>query len=163
MIHTLFKLYPWEWIANEPGGALVQKDAGRTTIIEPVWKMLLSNKAILAVLWEIYPGHPNLLASRLDEPPPGVRSWVRKPKMGREGNNITIYENGSAVLSTAGDYGEEGYVCQELLEAATFDGRYPVLGSWVIGHEENAASGAGIRESTARITGNTSQFVPHWF
>ncbi len=26
--------------------------------VEPLWKTLLSNKAILAVLWEMYPGHP---------------------------------------------------------------------------------------------------------
>jgi glutathionylspermidine synthase len=163
VIHTLFKLYPWEWIANEPGGGFVKTDAGRTTIIEPVWKMLLSNKAILAVLWELYPGHLNLLATALDTPPPGVHSWVRKPKMSREGNNITIYENGAAVLSTDGDYGEEGYVCQELLDIAAFNGQYPVLGSWVIGHEDDAPAGVGIRESATRVTGNTSQFVPHWF
>ena len=33
------------------------RDAG----IEPLWKTLLSNKALLAILWEMYPGHPNLL------------------------------------------------------------------------------------------------------
>ena len=45
-----------------------------------------------------------------------------------------------------------------------FNGRYPVIGSWVIGHEEgNAAGGMGIRESDTPITGNTSRFVPHLF
>ena len=41
---------------------------------------------------------------------------------------------------------------------------YPVIGSWVIGHEEgNAAAGMGVRESDTPITGNTSRFVPHLF
>jgi len=46
----------------------------------------------------------------------------------------------------------------------TFDGKWAVLGSWVIGHDEgNAAGGMGIRESTTPIIGNLSQFVPHLF
>jgi glutathionylspermidine synthase len=41
---------------------------------------------------------------------------------------------------------------------------YPVLGSWLIGHEEgNVSGGMGIRESDSPITTNTSQFVPHLF
>jgi glutathionylspermidine synthase len=45
-----------------------------------------------------------------------------------------------------------------------FDGMYPVIGSWLIGHEEgNAAGGMGIRESDTPITTNTSLFVPHLF
>jgi len=38
------------------------------------------------------------------------------------------------------------------------DGRYAVLGAWVIDGE---AAGMGIRESEALITGNLAQFVPH--
>jgi glutathionylspermidine synthase len=45
----------------------------------------------------------------------------------------------------------------------SFDGRYAVIGSWVIGHEENNAVGIGIRESDMPITTNRSQFVPHLF
>ena len=44
------------------------------------------------------------------------------------------------------------------------DGKYPVVGSWVIGHEPgNVAAGMGIRESDTPITTNTSRFVPHLF
>jgi glutathionylspermidine synthase len=35
-----------------------------------------------------------------------------------------------------------------------------VLGAWIVDHE---AAGLGIREDFRRITGNTSQFVPHLF
>ena len=31
------------------------------TWIEPAWKMLWSNKGLLAILWELFPGHSNLL------------------------------------------------------------------------------------------------------
>jgi len=157
---AVFKLYPWEWMVREEFG---QHLAGASTLwIEPPWKMLLSNKGILPVLWELYPGHPNLLAAHFDGPR-DMSSWVRKPLLGREGANITLH---TAVgdLETDGAYGEEGFVYQEFAPVASFDGKYPVVGSWLIGHEPgNAAAGIGIRESDTPITDNFSQFVPHLF
>jgi glutathionylspermidine synthase len=125
--------------------------------------MLLSNKGILPVLWELYPRHPYLLEASFDGP--GLMmSWVKKPLLGREGANITMHRAGEPDVETGGDYGEEGFVWQALTEVRPFDGMYPTIGSWVIGHEEgNAAGGMGIRESETRIIGNTSRFVPHMF
>jgi glutathionylspermidine synthase len=134
-----------------------------TVWIEPAWKMLLSNKGILPVLWELYPRHPYLLEAHFDGP--GLMSqWVKKPLLGREGANITLHRFGKDDIETGGDYGAEGFVYQDAAPLASFDGLYPVIGSWVVGHEEgNAAAGMGIRESDTPITGNTSRFVPHLF
>lgn len=55
-IKHLFKLYPWEWLVNENFADVLLKD--NCLIIEPIWKMLLSNKALLPILWEMYPNHP---------------------------------------------------------------------------------------------------------
>ena len=41
-------------------------DRLRRAVVEPPWKMLLSNKAILPVLWEMFPDHPNLLPAAFD-------------------------------------------------------------------------------------------------
>ena len=54
-----------------------------TLWLEPLWKAVLSNKALLAVLWEMYPGHPNLLPAYLDQPGM-LTEYVRKPRLGRE-------------------------------------------------------------------------------
>ena len=159
-LRAVFKLYPWEWMVREEFGRFLA-DA-RTLWIEPAWKMLLSNKGILPVLWQLYPGHPNLLESHF-EGPGAMESWVRKPLLGREGANIFMHLPG-ADFETGGDYGAEGFVYQKLARIASFDGRYPVIGSWVVGHEPgNAAAGMGIRESDTPITTNFSQFVPHLF
>ncbi|MCU1336949.1 MAG: glutathionylspermidine synthase [Bryobacterales bacterium] len=137
--------------------------ASSTIWIEPPWKMLLSNKGILPVLWELYPGHPNLLEACFGPPPSGMASWVRKPLLGREGANITLHGPG-ADIETDGEYGEEGFVYQALAPLRQFQGWFPVVGSWVIGHEEGAvAGGIGIRESNSPIITNTSHFVPHLF
>jgi len=157
---AVFKLYPWEWMVREEFG----KHLGAAPVlwIEPSWKMLLSNKGILPVLWKLYPRHPNLLEAGFDGP--GLMmSWVRKPLMGREGANITIHQPGKDV-ETGGDGGAEGYIYQELATPSQFDGVYPVIGSWVVGHEGgNAAVGMGVRESEVPIPGNASRFVPHLF
>jgi glutathionylspermidine synthase len=88
---------------------------------------------------------------------------VKKPLLGREGANITMHEPGKD-FETGGDYGEEGFIYQEMARVKTFDGMYPVLGNWTIGHEEgNCAAGMGIRESNTPIITNTSSFVPHLF
>jgi glutathionylspermidine synthase len=157
---AIFKLYPWEWMVREEFGPhlITAQSTAKTIWIEPPWKMLLSNKGILPVLWQLYPGHPNLLEAHFDVPGE-MSAWVRKPLLGREGANITMHSAGGD-LQTEGDYGEEGFVYQELARLTQFEGMYPVVGSWVIGQE---AAGIGVRESSAPIITNTSQFVPHLF
>jgi glutathionylspermidine synthase len=128
--------------------------------LEPPWKMLLSNKGILPVLWEMYPGHPFLLPASFERPSTGAE-WVRKPLLGREGGNVTLHQAGREI-ETGGNYGKEGFVYQDVAPLKSFDGKYPVIGSWVIGHEaDNSAAGIGIRESDIPITTNMSRFVPH--
>jgi glutathionylspermidine synthase len=174
-IDTLFKLYPWEWLVNDPFGANAIKTLPRGRVsakdraavgasdsensmvwIEPAWKMLLSNKAILAVLWQLNPGHPSLLPAYLDDPGP-LTEYVRKPKLGREGANVTIVKP-DGTLSTVGEYGEEGFVYQAFDPLPEFDGQHPVLGAWIVGDE---AAGLGIRESSGLVTDQMSSFVPH--
>jgi glutathionylspermidine synthase len=121
--------------------------------------MLLSNKALLPILWELFPGHPNLLPAFETPAPLGAR-YVRKPKLSREGANITWVDGGVALEETAGDYGAEGFVYQAIAPQVEFNGHHPVFGAWIVDHEP---AGLGIREDTSRITGNFSRFVPHYF
>jgi glutathionylspermidine synthase len=157
IIERTFKLYPWEWLWHEDFSAHLATDP--LQFIEPTWKMLLSNKGLLPILWELFPGHPNLLPAYELAAPLGER-YIRKPKLSREGANVAWVEGGVVVEETEGDYGEEGYVYQALANVPDFDGRHPIFGVWVVDHE---AAGLGIREDTSKITGNLSRFVPHFF
>ena len=155
-IAVLFKLYPWEWMAREEFGPHL---LGRTTrVIEPAWKMLLSNKAILPILWEKFPGHPNLLAASF-EPGKFSTDYVKKPIFSREGANVSITSGGRTV-EAPGDYGAEGFIWQAYHELPRFAGNYTVIGSWIVGEEP---AGIGIREDDSPITKNSSRFVPHYF
>lgn len=156
-LSAVFKLYPWEWMVHEEFA--VHLPVSRTLWIEPAWKMLLSNKGILPMLWELFPDHPNLLRASFDGPG-STEHWVKKPLLGREGANVTL-RGPEGILETEGEYGEEGFVYQQLAPLKSFDGKIPVIGSWVIGDSEMPAAGIGIRESDTRIVTNLSAFVPH--
>ncbi len=152
---SLFKLYPWEWMWQEDFAPMLP--AQKTRFIEPAWKMLLSNKGLLPVLWELFPGHPNLLPC-YETAGPLNGNYARKPKLSREGANVTLVEHGRELETNTGDYGAEGFVYQALAPIPDFNRHHPVMGVWIVDHE---AAGLGIREDTRRITGNFSRFVPH--
>ncbi|AGS71353.1 glutathionylspermidine synthase family protein [Streptomyces collinus] len=160
-IRSVFKLYPWEWLTTDlfAGHVLDTLDngggTGSTLWIEPAWKMLLSNKALLAILWELYPGHPNLLPAYLDGPRELAAStgWVAKPLLGREGAGVTVHEPGTAAAAR-----EEACCYQGLAPLPAFDGNHVVLGAWVVRDEP---AGLGIRESSGLITDEYARFVPH--
>jgi len=156
-ITDIFKLYPWEWMVQEAFSLHIPNDVDQANWIEPSWKMILSNKAILAVLWELFPNHPLLLETYLDEPKTLV-NYVKKPLLSREGANVTLYINGKIIEATPGDYGEEGYICQELASLHKEHSGYSIIGSWIIGQEP---CGITFRESDRMITTDKSRFVPH--
>ncbi len=156
-ITTIFKLYPWEWMLAEPYGKVALEPGTPTNWLEPAWKMLLSNKALLAILWELFEGHELLLPAYLDGPR-GLAEYVAKPLLGREGANVRIVTRDSETV-TEGIYGSEGWCFQQFRALPRFDGQHTVLGSWVIDGE---AAGLGIRESSSLVTGNNARFVPHY-
>jgi glutathionylspermidine synthase len=155
-IRNIFKLYPWEWLASDDFGKNILQDTNNSFWIEPSWKMILSNKAILPILWELNPTCEYLLPAYFDEN--GMKDYVKKPILSREGANIEMVKHYGTIQKTDGEYGEEGFVYQQLFELPDFDDNYPVIGSWVIGQE---AAGIGIREAKNLITDNKSRFIPH--
>jgi glutathionylspermidine synthase len=167
-IQSIFKLYPWETMLDEAFATHCLATYKDMRWIEPIWKLLLSNKGILPVLWELYPNHPLLLeaqfitASSGWEPAPG---WVRKPLHSREGANITLITADGTKTETSGPYTDRMMIDQRLAAPVSFADtlrpgtrRYPVLGLWMIDQE---CGGMGIREDSTPITGNLSSFVPH--
>ena len=155
-IKNIFKLYPWEWLTQDAFGENILIDYNKTCWIEPAWKMILSNKAILPILWHLYPDCPYILPAYYEQN--NLQNFVKKPILSREGANIEIVQAGIPSHKTEGQYGKEGHIYQEFFALPHYDNNYPVIGSWVIGQEP---AGMGIRESGSLITDNTSCFVPH--
>ncbi|MTH96134.1 glutathionylspermidine synthase family protein [Roseibium sp. RKSG952] len=159
VIDNLFKLYPYEDMFREEFGPVMRKSG--TNFIEPAWKSVLSNKGMLALLWALFPGHPNLLESHFEEavdPASLPDIYVRKPYFSREGANVDIIRKDGDDTITEGDYGDEGFILQEYRELPKFGEDYTVIGSWIVGDE---AAGIGIREDKSKVTKDLSRFVPH--
>jgi glutathionylspermidine synthase len=154
-LRTAFKLYPWEWLFREQFAPHLLES--RVRWLEPPWKVLLSNKAILALLWELFPECPYLLPTYFQ---PRTDNYVRKPCQGREGSNVLYMLHGQQVTQTDGPYGAGPVVYQDVKRLPEFDGNFPVIGSWLV---NGYACGLGIREDRGPITTNASRFVPHLF
>lgn len=156
-IEHCFKLYPWEWMADEsPDGCLAS-----LTWLEPIWKLVMSNKAILTKIFELFPDSPYVLPCFLSRPQEGV--YCKKPVFSREGHNVSVveirnWEERPLLRETEGDYNQGAYVYQGYVRPTVYGGRYPVIGSWIVGGEP---AGIGIRENRMEITDNLSEFVPH--
>ncbi|MRX51957.1 hypothetical protein GI374_16330 [Paracoccus sp. S-4012] len=180
VIGTLFKLYPWEDMLRDEFAAHLAPSG--TRFIEPPWKAILSNKGLLPLLWELAPGHPNLLpaffAADVAEaltggtPAPRVaeafaaaeaqlsRGHVLKPLFSREGAGVEIVEGGRAAeASPDRAYSHHPMIVQALAPLPAFEGFHPVLGAWIVGE---TCAGLGIREDRARITQDLSRFKPHF-
>jgi len=180
VIGTLFKLYPWEDMLRDDFAAHLASSG--TRFIEPPWKAVLSNKGLLPLLWEIAPGHPNLLPAFFAEdiadaltggvPAPRIaqafakaeaalrRGHVTKPLFSREGAGVTISEGGQTTdASPDSDYSHHPMIVQALAPLPVFDSFHPVLGAWIVGE---ACVGLGVREDRGRITRDLSRFKPHY-
>ncbi len=158
-IPALFKLYPWEFMMAERFGPSIAES--QTWFIEPVWKALLSNKGILPLLWQRYPGHPNLLEAYFEEAQHQGKmaaGWVRKPLFSREGSNISVVIDGDLCEKVDGPYDDGAYIRQRYAPPPTFGEQHTIVGSWIVA---DRAVGMSIREDSSVITKDTSRFMPH--
>lgn len=196
-IDVIFKLYPWEQMVEQHFGEACFKDMekigwrnergkyiGGTVWIEAPYKMLWSNKAIFAILWDLFKDDPRakwLLPTYFEnEAPKSLTKFALKPIFSREGADILLQDGDDVIQDEeTGEYGKEGYIVQELALPPEFKDEqdvpyYPVLGLWFIDGEP---AGMGIREvrlllnphfnhssqfqDKTPITTNGSTFVPH--
>jgi glutathionylspermidine synthase len=155
-VAALFKLYPWDWLAQESFFApLITLDL---PVIEAPWRVIPASKGLLPILWELFPDHPNLLAASFS-PDSLTGPKVSKPVFGREGADVAFHGVDGAPDPVKGDYDHQPMVWQAYAPLPVFDdGWRPVIGSWIVG---GVACGIGIREDHSLVTGHGAKFRPH--
>lgn len=160
VIGALFKLYPWEDLMRSAWAAQLAGSA--TRFVEPAWKAILSNKAILPLLWDRHRGHPNLLPAAFADSPAGreiaAGPHARKPFFSREGADIALFDGAKRHAGPVEGYGSEGHVVQAFAPLARSGDHHAVVGSWIVGDDAVALS---IREDSGPITRDLARFVPH--
>ncbi len=161
-IQRFFKFYPNDEAMFSEFGAVIRSTPSR--MFEPLWKVVLSNKGLMAVLWDMFPDHPNLLPCYFEGDERAAQlggEYVRKPVFSRGGDNITIESRKVAggILQTEGEVVEGPHILQALKLLPTFGEDHTLVGSWVIAGEP---AGICILEDESPITGPMSRFVPHY-
>lgn len=160
VIGALFKLFPWEDLMRSQ--AAEQLATSSTLFLEPAWKAVLSNKAMLPLLWERYRRHPNLLPAAVAGSAEGEqiagRPHARKPFFSREGADIALDDGHGTHAGPEQGYGAEGHIVQSYAPLARADDQYAVIGSWIVGDQAVAMS---IREDSEPITRDLARFLPH--
>jgi len=157
----LFKLLPWEDIAIEEGelASLLTKivENQKAIILNPAYTLIFQSKAIMKVLWELFPNHPLLLETLYE--PLEEKAFVKKPIFGREGANIEIVdESGEVLEETDGEYGVNRVIFQEFAKLnQDVEGNYYQAGVF-FAYE---GCGLGFRSSNKMILNDMSKFVTH--
>ncbi|WP_456382960.1 glutathionylspermidine synthase family protein [Hydrogenimonas sp.] len=154
-----FKLIPWEMIAIEESdlARLLTKimENQKAIILNPAYTLMFQSKAILKILWDLFPDHPLLLETSF-EPLKGKQ--VRKPWLGREGGGIRILDADGTVLAK----GEDIYVDQPVVYQAYVDLPEDEAGNIYQAGVFFAYEGCGLGFRRGKgIIGNESRFVGH--
>ncbi|PSM52132.1 glutathionylspermidine amidase / glutathionylspermidine synthetase [Campylobacter blaseri] len=156
-----FKLIPWEQIAIDEGElALILKNIvknQKAIILNPAYTLLFQSKGILKILWDLYPDHPLLLKSSF-EPLAGTK-MVKKPFFGREGANVTIFdENGKKIAQESGEYENQKFLYQEYYEFNKDEAGNSYQAGVFFAYEGCAL---GFRKGS-EILGNFAKFISHY-
>ena len=152
---AMVKIYPWDWMEEEPNIEVLP--ASRTRIYPGAWVRLLADKTMLALLWHMAPGAPNLLPTFLDRPPQG--EVVAKPRRGWDGEHVFLPGQpiGAVPEDEVGPLLFQAHCPLPVFSSA----RGPVhcaASVWMVGGQP---AGLSFRESRGPVTGPAARFVPH--
>lgn len=128
-------------------------------VFEPLWTIIPSNKAILPVLWELFPDHPYLLDSQytLTEQM-AQQTHVVKPIAGRCGFNISIVDSDKQVMNeTGGQFDRQHLIYQQYFPLPCFDNHHIQLCTFSV---DGVYSGSCLRADTSRIITTHSDILP---
>lgn len=105
------------------------------TVFEPLWTLIPSNKAILPILWQLFPDNPYLLDTDFTVTPRLAQSgYAVKPIAGRCGSNIGLVDHKDNVLDeTSGQFDHQENIYQELWCLPKVANRYIQVCTFTVG------------------------------
>ncbi len=128
-------------------------------VFEPFWTLIPSNKAILPILWQIFPDHPYLLNTQFDLTEDfNQRGYVSKPIAGRCGLNISLFDrNDNLLKETAGRFEDQDQVYQELWKLPAIDGYRTQVCTFTV---QGKYAGSCLRVDKSLVITSKSDVLP---
>ena len=128
-------------------------------VFEPLWTLIPSNKAILPILWSIFPNHPYLLDSRFEPAPDfGEGGYVVKPIVGRCGANISIYSADDTLLTeTDGKFDDRAQIYQAYFGLPNIEGLNVQVCTFSV---DGMYGGACVRVDPSLVITTDSDLLP---
>ncbi|KAF0111056.1 MAG: putative Glutathionylspermidine synthase [Rhodospirillaceae bacterium] len=156
-IAWLLKLYPWEAMIAEQFGEHLAR-AG-IPVLDPLGWMPASNHALLAMLWETYPEHPNLCQASLSEIPE-TSDILRRSLFGLERPAERLTREGRVVADTGPVRHAGGHVSLAWPPLFRQNDGGAILNAWMVG---DSCLGMTVRESRTPVGWSDAAIVPHLF
>mmetsp|Transcript_9827 Transcript_9827/g.14804 ORF Transcript_9827/g.14804 Transcript_9827/m.14804 type:complete len:504 (+) Transcript_9827:130-1641(+) len=164
--HMCIKDYSYHDLAREPyGWNLFTPSAGAAEepnyqFIEPPWKFIVNNPAILAVLWKMYPHHKNLIFATCDKN--NATTYMTEPgqvlvvKCGSPG-----YRYERAVLedsANSSDLQIKKIPSKSTVYLSAYDLSAPLIGCWMV---FGRPAGICFHESCG-VSTSVRSVIPHY-
>lgn len=119
-------------------------------VYEPLWTVITSNKAILPILWSLFPNHRYLLEATFELDEQLIQNgYAVKPIAGRAGKNIELINHEEQILDkTAGKFAEQENIYQQLWCLPKVAGQYVQISTFTAGGHYG---GACLRSDTSLV------------
>ncbi|WP_334320583.1 bifunctional glutathionylspermidine amidase/synthase [Gilliamella apicola] len=129
------------------------------SVFEPLWTVIPSNKAILPVLWSLFPNHRYLLESTFELNDSLIKKgYAIKPIAGRRGSDIQLVSSQEQILDkTVGQFAKQENIYQELWCLPKVDDRYLQLCTFTVGGHYG---GACLRSDPSLVIRGESDMQP---
>ncbi|XKM13635.1 bifunctional glutathionylspermidine amidase/synthase [Orbaceae bacterium ac157xtp] len=129
------------------------------SVFEPLWTIITSNKAILPVLWSLFPNHRYLLEATYELNDSLIqKGYATKPIAGRCGNNIELVDKRDRVIDkTEGKFSEQNNIYQELWCLPKVANDYVQICTFTAGGHY---AGACLRADTSLVIKGESDVYP---
>jgi glutathionylspermidine amidase/synthetase len=127
-------------------------------VFEPMWTLIPSNKAILPILWSLFPNHPLLLNADFELNDELVKSgYVIKPIVGRCGANIQLVDQDQHILAEKlGGFDDREKIYQQLFSLPCVDNLYVQICTFTA---QGNYAGSGTRVDPSMIIGKDSDCI----
>lgn len=127
-------------------------------VFEPLWTLIPSNKAILPIMWHLFPNQRYLLNAAFtltDEI--RLNGYAQKPIVGRCGANIRLFDASDRIIEeTPGQFDSPYQVFQELFPLPVFDGNSVQISTFTAA---GIYAGSCVRVDRSKVIKNDSDIV----